>query len=86
VRLGARPGGLCARPREHVRTLLFEIEIEIEIEIEAGRWAAELCDLFGVPPHAPPDVVPASQADLATGMQAASVSLPACRVWRQVKP
>jgi glycerol kinase len=32
------------------RTLLFDIE--------AGRWSAELCQLFGVPPQALPDVVP----------------------------
>ena len=32
------------------RTLLFDIE--------AGQWSAELCDLFGVPPHALPEVVP----------------------------
>jgi glycerol kinase len=31
------------------RTLLFDIE--------AGQWSAELCDLFGVPPHALPEVV-----------------------------
>jgi glycerol kinase len=30
------------------RTLLFDIE--------AGQWSAELCDLFGVPPHALPEV------------------------------
>jgi glycerol kinase len=34
------------------RTLLFDIE--------AGQWSAELCDLFGVPPHALPEVVPSS--------------------------
>jgi glycerol kinase len=34
------------------RTLLFDIE--------AGEWSAELCDLFGVPPHALPEVVPSS--------------------------
>jgi glycerol kinase len=32
------------------RTLLFDIE--------AGQWSAELCELFGVPPHALPAVVP----------------------------
>ena len=32
------------------RTLLFDIE--------AGQWSAELCDLFAVPPHALPEVVP----------------------------
>ncbi|HTZ24539.1 MAG TPA: glycerol kinase GlpK [Streptosporangiaceae bacterium] len=32
------------------RTLLFDIE--------AGQWSAELCQLFGVPPHALPEVVP----------------------------
>jgi len=32
------------------RTLLFDIE--------AGQWSAELCQLFGVPPHALPAVVP----------------------------
>jgi glycerol kinase len=32
------------------RTLLFDIR--------AGRWSAELCDLFGVPPSALPEVVP----------------------------
>src|SRR5271166_1301625 len=30
------------------RTLLFDIE--------AGQWSAELCELFGVPPHALPEV------------------------------
>jgi glycerol kinase len=34
------------------RTLLFDLE--------AGQWSAELCDLFGVPPHALPEVVPSS--------------------------
>ncbi len=34
------------------RTLLFDIE--------AGQWSAELCDLFAVPPHALPEVVPSS--------------------------
>src|SRR6266567_4433705 len=34
------------------RTLLFDIE--------AGQWSAELCDLFGVPPHALPEVVPSA--------------------------
>jgi len=34
------------------RTLLFDIE--------AGQWSAELCRLFGVPPHALPEVVPSS--------------------------
>ncbi len=34
------------------RTLLFDIE--------AGQWSAELCDLFGVPPHALPEVIPSS--------------------------
>jgi glycerol kinase len=34
------------------RTLLFDIA--------AGRWSAELCDLFGVPPHALPEVVPST--------------------------
>jgi glycerol kinase len=32
------------------RTLLFDIA--------AGQWSAELCSLFGVPPHALPEVVP----------------------------
>ncbi len=32
------------------RTLLFDIA--------AGQWSAELCELFGVPPHALPEVVP----------------------------
>ncbi len=32
------------------RTLLFDIE--------AGQWSAEMCELFGVPPHALPEVVP----------------------------
>jgi len=36
------------------RTLLFDIE--------AGQWSAELCQLFGVPPHALPEVVPSSGA------------------------
>src|SRR5215467_12950815 len=31
------------------RTLLFDIE--------AGQWSTELCSLFGVPPHALPEVV-----------------------------
>jgi len=34
------------------RTLLFDID--------AGQWSAELCELFGVPPHALPEVVPSS--------------------------
>jgi glycerol kinase len=34
------------------RTLLFDIA--------AGQWSAELCDLFGVPPHALPEVTASS--------------------------
>ncbi len=34
------------------RTLLFDLE--------AGQWSAELCSLFGVPPHALPEVVPST--------------------------
>jgi glycerol kinase len=34
------------------RTLLFDIE--------AGQWSAELCELFGVPPHALPEVMPST--------------------------
>jgi glycerol kinase len=34
------------------RTLLFDIS--------AGQWSAELCELFGVPPSALPEVVPSS--------------------------
>jgi glycerol kinase len=34
------------------RTLLFDIT--------AGQWSAELCELFSVPPHALPEVVPSS--------------------------
>jgi glycerol kinase len=34
------------------RTLLFDLE--------AGQWSAELCELFGVPPHALPEVVPST--------------------------
>jgi len=34
------------------RTMLFDIE--------AGQWSAELCELFGVPPHALPEVVPST--------------------------
>jgi glycerol kinase len=34
------------------RTLLFDIE--------AGQWSAELCEMFGVPPHALPEVVASS--------------------------
>ncbi len=34
------------------RTLLFDIE--------AGQWSAELCELFGVPPHALPEIVPST--------------------------
>jgi glycerol kinase len=34
------------------RTLLFDIE--------AGQWSAEMCELFGVPPHALPEVVPST--------------------------
>jgi glycerol kinase len=34
------------------RTLLFDIR--------AGQWSAELCELFGVPPHALPEVVPST--------------------------
>jgi|HubBroStandDraft_5_1064220.scaffolds.fasta_scaffold15546_2 glycerol kinase len=36
------------------RTLLFDIG--------TGQWSAELCDLFGVPPHALPEVVPSTGA------------------------
>jgi glycerol kinase len=34
------------------RTLLFDLEM--------GQWSAELCELFGVPPHALPEVVPST--------------------------
>ncbi len=34
------------------RTLLFDIE--------AGQWSGQMCELFGVPPHALPEVVPSS--------------------------
>ena len=34
------------------RTLLFDLE--------TGQWSAELCELFGVPPHALPEVVPST--------------------------
>jgi glycerol kinase len=34
------------------RTLLFDIT--------AGQWSAEMCSLFGVPPHALPEVVPST--------------------------
>jgi glycerol kinase len=34
------------------RTLLFDIA--------EGQWSAEMCELFGVPPHALPEVVPSS--------------------------
>ena len=34
------------------RTLLFDIA--------SGQWSAELCELFGVPPHALPEVVPST--------------------------
>jgi glycerol kinase len=34
------------------RTLLFDIV--------SGQWSAELCELFGVPPHALPEVVPST--------------------------
>jgi glycerol kinase len=34
------------------RTMLFDIC--------AGQWSAELCELFGVPPHALPEVVPST--------------------------
>ena len=34
------------------RTLLFDIA--------AGQWSAELCELFGVPPHALPEVLPST--------------------------
>ena len=34
------------------RTLLFDIE--------TGQWSAELCELFSVPPHALPEVVPST--------------------------
>ena len=34
------------------RTLLFDLT--------AGQWSAELCELFGVPPHALPEVVPST--------------------------
>ena len=36
------------------RTLLFDIE--------AGQWSTELCSLFGVPPHALPEVVASTGA------------------------
>jgi glycerol kinase len=34
------------------RTLLFDLE--------TGQWSADLCELFGVPPHALPEVVPST--------------------------
>jgi len=34
------------------RTLLFDLA--------QGQWSAEMCELFGVPPHALPEVVPSS--------------------------
>ena len=34
------------------RTLLFDLE--------SGQWSAQMCELFGVPPHALPEVVPSS--------------------------
>jgi len=34
------------------RTLLFDIA--------DGQWSAEMCELFGVPPHALPEIVPSS--------------------------
>jgi glycerol kinase len=34
------------------RTLLFDLE--------SGQWSAEMCSLFGVPPHALPEVVPST--------------------------
>jgi len=34
------------------RTLLFDLE--------SGQWSAEMCALFGVPPHALPEVVPST--------------------------
>jgi len=34
------------------RTLLFDIS--------AGQWSAEMCELFGVPPHALPEVIPST--------------------------
>ncbi len=34
------------------RTLLFDIE--------AGQWSAQMCELFGVPSHALPEVVPST--------------------------
>jgi len=34
------------------RTLLFDLA--------AGQWSAEMCELFGVPPHALPEVIPST--------------------------
>jgi glycerol kinase len=34
------------------RTLLFDLE--------SGQWSAEMCSVFGVPPHALPEVVPST--------------------------
>jgi glycerol kinase len=34
------------------RTLLFDLE--------TGQWSAQMCELFGVPPHALPEVVPST--------------------------
>jgi glycerol kinase len=39
-------------PSNASRTLLFDLE--------AGQWSAELCELFNVPPHALPEIVPSS--------------------------
>jgi glycerol kinase len=46
-------GGACVTdPSNASRTLLYDID--------AGRWSAELCELFGVPLAALPEVVPSS--------------------------
>jgi glycerol kinase len=60
VALGTVDSYLIARltgGRRHVtdasnasRTLLFDLA--------AGQWSAEMCELFGVPPHALPEVIP----------------------------
>lgn len=58
-------GGLhVTDPTNACRTLLFDTF--------AGRWSEELCDLFGVPPAALPEVVPSS-GEIATTHPALSV-------------
>src|ERR1022692_2558575 len=61
--------GAGTRAAHPSRTLLFDIE--------AGQWSAELCDLFGVPRRALPEVVPSAGVAGHTGPAAfLGLSLP----------